>query len=109
MVRMSKTQLVLIVVLIVALLFVLFKCKLKCGVNTEGWSDQVRDQVSNPYFADIFSNCGRSLGAPRKVPCSLSDGSWDRSEPLTERANKITYFKQGEEDARAAQMLAMAP
>lgn len=106
---MSNTQLLLIVILVLAILFVLGKCKLHCkGRKYEGWADQVRDHVSNPYQADILSNCNRNLATPRTIPCGYAAsmlGPWDRSEPLTARAQKLAYFEQGQQEAQDVAML----
>lgn len=107
---LSNVQWLLVIILLLATFFVVFGCDLKCkGVDynkKEGWTDQVRDHVSNPYFGDIFSDCESSLSVPREVSvCHGQFGATDRSLPLSARAQQLAYYEQGQQDLAAMQAL----
>lgn len=112
---LSNTDALLIALLVLVTLFIVFGCKLSCGVKREGWIDQIQDHVSNPFFGDIFSSCEKSMSVPRLAatgPCQESRhlaspiGSFDKSVPLSVRAQHLAYQTQAFQDQRAADELA---
>lgn len=78
--ELTNSQILLLIVLVVALLFILGGCGLQCNSKNEGFYDQLRDQVSDPYIAD---DCGGCTGCQRYNICSPS--GFSKSMPLTAR------------------------
>ena len=78
--ELSNSQILLLVILVVALIFILGGCGLRCNGKNEGFYDQLRDNVSDPYFADA---CGGCTGCQRYNLCTRS--GYAKSMPLDAR------------------------
>lgn len=74
--ELSNSQILLLGVLVIILFFVIGGC----GKKNEGFYDQLRDQVSDPYIAD---DCGGCTGCQRYNLCTSS--GYAKSMPLNAR------------------------
>ena len=76
----NNFQIIILISLGIVLLFIFSNCKVACKSPKEGFYDQIRDQVSDPYFSD---DCSHGNG------CQLYNyhmpAGWAKGMPLTAR------------------------
>ena len=79
--ELLNSQNLLLIILVIILLFVFGGCGLRCNNRSkERFYDQLRDQVSDPFFAD---DCGGCQGCQRYNMCNSS--GYAKSMPLNDR------------------------
>lgn len=79
--KFSNIQIFLVIILILLLFFILGGCKLRCDKGgQEGFYNQIRDQVSDPYYPD---NCSHGMGCQLRNFHNTS--GYAKAVPLTQR------------------------